>query len=101
MTRYDLFYRTLIQLWSKASDIMSEIEQIGKIVSFHRRKSGLSRNQLATFAGVGKTAIFELEKGKMSIRINTLIKILNILNIKIELSSPLMAEFNRNRENSK
>ena len=80
---------------------MSEIEQIGKIVSFHRRKSGLSRNQLATFAGVGKTTIFELENGKMSIRLNTLIKILNILNIKIKLNSPLMTEFNQLRENSK
>jgi len=80
---------------------MTGIEQIGEIVSFHRRKSGLSRNQLATFAGVGKTAIFELENGKISLRLNTLIKILNILNIKIKLNSPLMTEFNREREKSK
>lgn len=80
---------------------MGEFEQIGEIVEFHRHKSGLSRNQLAAFAGVGKTAIFELEKGKVSIRLDTLIKILKILNIKIILNSPLMAQFNRKGENSK
>ena len=78
---------------------MNGIDQIGEIVEFHRHKSGLSRNQLAAFAGVGKTAIYELEKGRTGIRLDTLIKILHILNIKIHLNSPLMAEFKETREN--
>ena len=42
--------------------------EIGKLVFFHRKKSGLSRNQLAELAGVGKTLIYDLENGKQTIR---------------------------------
>ena len=73
---------------------MSTIEQIGEIIRFHRRKSGLSRQQLATFAGVGKTTIFDLENGTLSVRLDTLLKILTILNIQIQIDSPLISEFN-------
>jgi DNA-binding XRE family transcriptional regulator len=37
--------------------------EISDIVLFHRKKSGLSRNQLADLAGVGKTVIYDIEKG--------------------------------------
>jgi DNA-binding XRE family transcriptional regulator len=40
-------------------------------------------------AGVGKTSVFDLEKGKETIQLDTLRKILNVLNIKIQLISPL------------
>jgi len=77
---------------------MSTIEKIGEIIRFHRRKSGLSRQQLATFAGVGKTTIFDLENGKLSIRLNTLLRIIAILNIRIEINSPLMSEYNNHSD---
>ena len=64
--------------------------QIGDIVLFNRKKSGLSRNQLADLAGVGKTVIYDIEKGKETIRFSTLQKVLNALNIKITFTSPLM-----------
>lgn len=67
---------------------------IGKIVLFHRKKSGLSRNQLADLAGVGKTVIYDIEKGKETIRYTTLKKVLKALNIKIVYSSPLMEALN-------
>jgi transcriptional regulator with XRE-family HTH domain len=41
-------------------------------------------------AGVGKTVIYDVEKGKETIQLDTLRKILKVLNIKIELTSPLM-----------
>ena len=41
-------------------------------------------------AGVGKTVIYDIEKGKETIQLDTLRKILKVLNIKIELKSPLM-----------
>ncbi|GBD86631.1 DNA-binding transcriptional repressor PuuR [bacterium BMS3Abin03] len=63
---------------------------IGSVVHFHRKKSGLTQKQLANLAGVGKTAVFDIEKGKESVQLNTLLKILSVLNIKIKLSSPLM-----------
>ena len=65
-------------------------KQISKIVVFHRKKSGLTQKQLADIAGVGKTAIFDVEKGKETVRLNTLLKILSALNIKLNLYSPLI-----------
>ena len=71
--------------------------KISDIVLFHRRKSGLSRNQLADLAGVGKTAIYDIEKGKETIRFSTLQKVLKVLNIKITFTSPLMEVVNEKR----
>jgi y4mF family transcriptional regulator len=65
-------------------------KQISKIVVFHRKKSGLTQKQLADIAGVGKTAIFDVEKGKETVRLNTLLKILSALNIKLNLQSSLI-----------
>ncbi len=42
--------------------------KFNEIVLFHRKKSGLSRNQLADLAGVGKTVIYDIEKGKETMR---------------------------------
>ena len=68
--------------------------KISDIVLFHRKKSGLSRNQLADLAGVGKTVIYDIEKGKETIRFSTLQKVLKVLNIKITFTSPLMEVLN-------
>ena len=73
--------------------------KLGEIVLFHRKQSGLSRNQLADLAGVGKTVIFDIEKGKETVKLRTLRKILKVLNIKIQLISPLLN--NQNSENEK
>jgi y4mF family transcriptional regulator len=63
---------------------------LSEIVKQHRKAAGLSQLQLAEMAGVGKTVVFDLEKGKETIRLDTLVKILNVLNIKVEFISPLM-----------
>ena len=67
---------------------------MSEIVLFHRKKSGLTRNQLADLAGVGKTVIYDIEKGKETIRFSTLQKVLEALNIKITFTSPLMGVLN-------
>jgi HTH-type transcriptional regulator/antitoxin HipB len=59
-------------------------------IRMHRKAAGLSRVQLAELAGVGKTVIYDVEKGKESVKLNTLRKIFKVLNIKIVLESPLM-----------
>ena len=71
--------------------------KLNEIVLFHRKKSGLSRNQLADLAGVGKTVIYDIEKGKETIRFSTLQKVLTALNIKITLTSPLMEVLSEKR----
>jgi y4mF family transcriptional regulator len=60
------------------------------IIKMHRKAAKLSQLQLAEMAGVGKTVVYDIEKGKETIQLATLRKILNVLNIKIELVSPYM-----------
>jgi y4mF family transcriptional regulator len=67
--------------------------RIASIVKFHRKKSGLSQSQFATMAGIGKTVIFDIEKGKESVQLNTFKKVLHALNIEIQFISPLMDEY--------
>lgn len=65
-------------------------EQVGEVVFFHRKRSGLSRAVLAQLAGVGKTVIFDIENGKLSVRLATLLKVLHVLNVKVSFQSSLM-----------
>jgi len=63
---------------------------IGKIIKYHRKQSKLTQKQLADMANLGKSVIFDIEKGKTSIKVDTLLKVLPILNIDISLDSPLI-----------
>ena len=72
---------------------------LASVIKKHRKAAGLSQIQLAELAGVGKTVVFDIEKGKETVQLNTLRNILNVLNIKVELTSPLMNQV-RNNENS-
>lgn len=65
-------------------------EQFAEIIRLHRKAARLSRIQLAELAGVGKTVIYDIEKGKVSVQLDTLTKILKVLNITLVLKSPLM-----------
>ncbi|HSW70096.1 MAG TPA: helix-turn-helix transcriptional regulator [Gammaproteobacteria bacterium] len=61
---------------------------IAKTVRYYRKQSGLSQLQLARLSGVGKTAVFDVEQGKETVQFNTLLKILDTLNIQIKLNTP-------------
>jgi HTH-type transcriptional regulator/antitoxin HipB len=62
--------------------------EIGELVVYYRKKSGLSQQQLAQLAGIGKTAVFDIEKGKETVQLKTLFRVLDILNIQIKLTPP-------------
>ena len=80
---------------------MIDPETLSIIIKKHRKAAKLSQLQLAEMAGVGKTVVYDIEKGKETIQLDTLRKILNVLNIKIELVSPFMHQVNiDNNENS-
>ena len=79
---------------------MAHSQEFSKVIRLHRKAAGLSRVQLAELAGVGKTVIYDIEKGKESVQLDTLQKILKVLNIKIVLTSPFMDD-NQNIENEK
>ena len=61
---------------------------IANLVYYYRKQSGLSQQELALLAGVGKTVIYDIEKGKVSVRLNTLLKVLDVLNIQMQFVTP-------------
>ena len=79
---------------------MLDPETLSIIIKKHRKEAGLSQIQLAELAGVGKTVVFDLEKGKETVQLNTLLKIFKVLNIKVQLQSPLMNKILNSNENS-
>ena len=79
---------------------MMQTQELAQIIKMHRKAAKLSRVQLAELAGVGKTVIYDIEIGKESVQLDTLLKILKVLNIKIILKSPLMDNL-QNSENEK
>ena len=73
-------------------------KEIPQLVRMHRKKGSLSQAALAQLAGVGKTVIFDLEHGKMTIQLDTLLRILDALNIEVRLSSPLLQAMKETQE---
>jgi y4mF family transcriptional regulator len=69
---------------------MTTSQHIGSIVRFHRKQAGLTQIKLAALGEVGKSAVFDIEKGKSTVQLDTLLRVLSALNISIELDSPLM-----------
>ena len=73
--------------------IFSSANVFGQMIRFHRKKSGLTQKELGKLAQLGKTVVFDLEKGKVGIKVSTLLKILEVLNIRIDFQSPLISLF--------
>lgn len=97
-----MLYLLLRQQISIYGSLMQDnfFSDLAKIVIYHRKKSGLNRLELAHLANVGKTVIYDIEHGKPTVRLSTIIKILDVLNIKIILEGPLMNTY-REIENEK
>ena len=70
-------------------DIEQFAKQLANQVLKHREVSGLTQQQLAMYAGVGKTAVFDVEHGKTTVQLETIIKILQVLNIELIFKSAL------------
>ena len=73
-----------------AKQNMAKPEELATIVKMHRKAAKLSQLQLAELAGVGKTVVFDIEKGKETVKLHTLRKIFKVLNIEMQLTSPLL-----------
>lgn len=69
---------------------MTEPKELAAIIKMHRKTAKLTQLQLAELAGVGKTVVFDIEKGKDTVKLQTLRKILKVLNIEMQLTSPLL-----------
>lgn len=66
---------------------------IGDMIRYHRKRAGLSRVDLATIAGVGKTVIYDIEHGKETVQFRSLARVLDALNISLSFDSPLMSTY--------
>jgi HTH-type transcriptional regulator/antitoxin HipB len=74
------------------SPILVSIDKLAQFLQQHRKIADLTQLELAELAGVGKTVIYDIEHGKMTIKLDTLLRILAALNIQCLLTSPLMKE---------
>jgi len=70
---------------------MNKAERIGTVIQFHRKVAGLTRKELSELAGVGETTIYNVEHGR-SVRLDTLLRLFNALNITLQLKSPVMTQ---------
>jgi y4mF family transcriptional regulator len=76
-----------------ASQGKGGIPRIGEVVRFHRKTARLTQEELARLAGVGVTVVRQIEKGKRTIRLTTLLKVLHALNVRLHWQSPLREAF--------
>jgi HTH-type transcriptional regulator / antitoxin HipB len=68
-------------------------DHLAAVIRYHRRRAGLSRGALADLAGVSEKSIYEVEKGKGTVRLDIVNALLTSLNIKVRLDGPLMEQF--------
>ncbi len=62
---------------------------LADIILFHRKRSGLTQVELAELAGVGKNMVYQIEGGKLSVQLDNVLKVLQVLNIELDFKSPL------------
>lgn len=67
-----------------------KIDELGELIRQHRKKAGLTQVALADLAGIGKATVFDIEKGKDTVRVVNLLKVLKALNISLHFNSPLI-----------
>ena len=79
---------------------MTDPEELASIIKWHRKAANLTQLELAELAGVGKTVVFDIEKGKETVKIQTLRKVLKVLNIEMRFTSPLLDNWNIDHEKS-
>ena len=66
--------------------------RLAQTIRRHRKAAGLSQIALAKLAGVNKKVVFDLEHAKPTVRLATLLRVLDVLNIQVALTSPLEPE---------
>ena len=74
---------------------MSATSKLGAMIRYHRKLARLTQLGLAQLSGVGKTAVFDVERGKETVRLSTLVKILETLNIRLQFKGPLIDLFEK------
>lgn len=69
------------------------MRRAGGLVRYHRRKAGLTQLELADLAGVGKTTVFDIEHGKASVQVDSLLAVMAVLSMRMEIGGPFAEEY--------
>lgn len=65
--------------------ILDRPEDVGPVVRAARRERGLSQEALALASGTGRRFIHDLEQGKPTVRLRSLLDVLAALDLRIEI----------------
>jgi HTH-type transcriptional regulator/antitoxin HipB len=65
---------------------------LAELILQTRKRANLTQVELAELAGAGRTVIWDLEHGKLTVRLETLLKVLAPLNIDLFVRSPISKE---------
>ncbi|MFC1572057.1 helix-turn-helix domain-containing protein [Candidatus Eisenbacteria bacterium] len=65
------------------------MKSLGALVRDCRKKGGITQIELARLAGVGKTSVYDIEKDKTTVQLETLLRVLVVVNIRLELHGPM------------
>jgi len=83
---------------SSSRDDTGSLPDLGSIVRYHRKTAKLTQEDLARLAGVGTTVVREIEKGKRTVRLTTLLRVTGALSIRLEWTSPLREAYEYEKE---
>ena len=75
-------------------------EQLGHLISFHRKKAGLTQVGLAELAGISRSVVQDLEAGKGRTVWIHIEAILNVLNVKLQPVGPLVDKWKQSKGKS-
>ncbi|MEM7789963.1 MAG: helix-turn-helix domain-containing protein [Verrucomicrobiota bacterium] len=73
-------------------------ELLGNLITFHRKKAGLTQVGLAEMAGVSRSVVQDLEAGKGRTVWEHVVSILSVLNLELQPVGPLVEEWKRSLE---
>jgi len=73
-------------------------EQLADLITFHRKKAGLTQIRLAAMAGVSRSVIQDLEAGKGRTIWAHVESVLNILNVELKPAGPLIEQWLKSKE---
>lgn len=62
------------------------LEQLGENIKLARLRRKLSTEQVAERAGIGRTTLYEIEKGSASVRIGAYVVVLNVLGLEGDIA---------------
>jgi len=62
------------------------IDELPEIVKNRRKELGIDQETAARLAGVSRKTVSEIERGKQTIRLDVLLRVLDVLGLRLEIT---------------